>query len=123
MCLIPFQNLSTKESIIDNNIFFPFFFYISSLSNELMIDLLLKKYLNNNLKTLAKIHNLSKEKGYAYYSEIEEYLNRGRNQISTIFSKLEKDNVIQREKDHRPQKIILTSIGKKLIQKIIDIVS
>ena len=85
-----------------------------------MVNILLKKYLNNNLKTLAKIRKLSKEKGYAYYSEIEEYLNRGRNQVSTILFKLEKDNIIRREKYHRPQKIFLTSIGKKLIQTILD---
>lgn len=85
-----------------------------------MINLLLKKYLNNNLKTLAKIHKLSKEKGYAYYSEIEEYLNRGRNQVSTILSKLENDNLISREKNHRPQKIFLTHKGEKLIQTILD---
>ena len=67
-----------------------------------MLNLLMKKYLNNNLKTLAKIHKLTKEKGFAYYSEIEAYLNRGRNQISTILAKLETDNLIHREKDRRP---------------------
>ena len=94
---------------------------MSSLLNELMVNLLLKEYLNNNFKTLAKIHKLSKEKGYAYYSEIEEYLNRGRNQISTILLKLEEDNLIRREKNHRPQKIYLTLAGKELIQVVLSI--
>jgi len=83
-----------------------------------MVNLLLKKYLNNNLKTLAKIHKLSKEKGYAYYSEIEDYLNRGRNQVSTILSKLETDDLIRREKENRPQRIFITSRGRNLIQAI-----
>ena len=93
---------------------------MSSLLNELMVNLLLKEYLNNNFKTLAKIHKLSKEKGYAYYSEIEEYLDRGRNQVSTILSTLEKDDTIRREKDHRHQKIFLTPTGEKLIHTVLN---
>ena len=40
-------------------------------------------------------------------------------QISTILSKLEADNLIRREKIHRPQKIYLTLTGKELIHTII----
>lgn len=85
------------------------------------INFLVKKYINNNLKTLAKIYNLIKERGFAYYSEIEKYLNRGRNQVSSILLKLDTDNLIIREKDHRPQKIYLTPLGKQLMEYIIQI--
>jgi len=87
-----------------------------------MLNLLLKKYLNYNLRTLLKIHRLGKKQGFIYYSEIEEYLNRGRNQVSTILSKLEADNLISREKDHHPQKIKLTNTGKELIKMILYLI-
>ena len=56
------------------------------------ITLLVKKYFNNNLKVLAKIIRLSEQNGFAYYHEIENYLNRERNHVSTILSKLENVN-------------------------------
>ncbi len=78
---------------------------------------ILKKYLNNNLRTLNKINKLCQEKEYAYYHEIEEFLNRGRNQVTTILNKLEADSLITRD-NHRPQKIFMTSTGKQLLEKI-----
>ena len=84
-----------------------------------MISSLVKKYLNNNLKVLVKIQKLSKKNnGYAYYHEIEAYLNRGRNQVSAILTKLENDRTIRREKERRPQKIILTDSGEQLLKTI-----
>lgn len=87
------------------------------------INFLMKKYLTNNLKTLAKIYNLTQVKEFVYYHEIEEYLNRGRNQVSTLLSKLEDDKLIMREKNHRPQKIYLTSLGKQLVESIIQVIT
>jgi len=87
------------------------------------ITLLVKKYFNNNLKALAKIIKLSKQNGFAYYHEIKKYLNRERNQVSTILGKLENDNLITRDKDHRPQKIFPTLAGKELLKKIVDLLS
>ena len=85
-----------------------------------MVSSLVKKYLNNNLRVLAKIQKLSKKNnGYAYYHEIEAYLNRGRNQISSILKKLEIDDLIRREKEKRPQKIFLTSSGEELLKTIL----
>ena len=78
---------------------------------------ILKKYFNNNLKTLTKINKLCQEKEFAYYHEIEAFLNRGKNQITTILNKLERDFLITRDK-HRPQKIFITSTGKELLDKI-----
>lgn len=83
------------------------------------IYFLVKKYLNNNLRTLVRIQKVSQKKGFAYYHEIEQYLNRGRNQISTILKKLENDLLITRVKDHRPQKIDLTLLGKQVIEAIL----
>jgi len=86
-----------------------------------MINSLIKKFINNNLKVLVKIRELCDEKkGFAYYSEIENYLNRGRNQISSILGKLEHDNLITREKIVRPQKISISSTGEKLLKTIVD---
>lgn len=85
------------------------------------INFLVKKYINNNLKVLAKIYKLFQGKGFAFYQEIEEYLNRGRNQVSSILLKLDTDNLIIREKNHRPQKICLTPLGKQLMERIIHI--
>lgn len=80
-----------------------------------MNSFLLRKYFNNGLRTLIQVKNLNERKGVAYYSEIETCLNRGRNQVSTILSKLEFDNLIRREKNIRPQKIFLTPLGEELL--------
>ena len=85
------------------------------------IVLLVKKYLNNNVRVLSKIYKLSKGKETVYYSDIESYLNRGKNQISLILSKLESDNLISRNKENRPQKIVLTSMGENLMEAIYDL--
>jgi len=82
------------------------------------LNFILKKYFNNNLKTLTKINKLCRDKEFAYYHEIEQFLNRERNQVSTILHKLEADNLITRDKRHRPQKIFMTSSGRKLLEKI-----
>ncbi len=74
---------------------------------------------NNNLRTLVKIQKLSHDKGFAHYHEIEHYLNRGRNQISTILKKLENDLLITGDKNHRPQRIFLTLLGKQVIEAIL----
>jgi Mn-dependent DtxR family transcriptional regulator len=79
---------------------------------------LVKKYLNNNLRVLAQIDKLSWKNNSVYYSDIESYLNRGRNQVSAILTKLENDKLIKREKKRRPQKIILTDSGKQLLKTI-----
>ncbi len=86
--------------------------------NKQNIVSIVKKYCNNNLKTLAKISSLTHEHGFAYYRQIEEFLNRGKNQISNILAILEHDNLITRDKSHRPQKIFLTSTGKEVMEKI-----
>ncbi len=83
------------------------------------IVLLVKKYLNNKVRVLNKIYKLSKGNETVYYSDIESYLNRGKNQISLILSKLESYNLISRNKENRPQKIVLTSMGKKLMETIL----
>ena len=49
---------------------------------------------------------------------IENHLNRERNQVSTILGKLERDNLIIRIKEHRPQKIVITELVKALMKKI-----
>jgi len=86
-----------------------------------MINSLVRKFINNNLRVLVKIRELCDEKkGFAYYSEIENYLNRGRNQISSILGKLERDNLIKREKKVRPQKIYISNTGAKLLKTIVD---
>jgi Mn-dependent DtxR family transcriptional regulator len=79
---------------------------------------LVKKYLNNNLRVLAQIDKLSRKNNSVFYSDIETYLNRGRNQVTSILTKLENDNLIKREKEKRPQKINLTSSGKQLLVNI-----
>ena len=84
---------------------------------------LVKKYLNNNLRVLSRIYKLSKGDETVFYSDIESYLNRGKNQISLILSKLESDDLISRNKENRPQKIVLTSMGKKLMEAILNILS
>lgn len=80
-------------------------------------NLILKKYFNNNLKTLTKINKLCQKNEFAYYYEIEAFLNRGRNQVTIILNKLEGDLLITRD-NHRPQKIFITSTGIKLLEKI-----
>ncbi|KKL65733.1 hypothetical protein LCGC14_2152070 [marine sediment metagenome] len=85
-----------------------------------MVNPLVKKYLKNNLRVLAMIYKLSKRNGFTYYSEIETYLNRGRNQVSFILAKLEVDKLIRRERDKRPQKIILTNTGEELLKTILN---
>ena len=65
---------------------------------------LIKKYLNNNLRVLAKIQKLIRKNNSVYYSDIEFYLNRGRNQVSAILAKLEGDNLIKREKKKDPKR-------------------
>jgi len=77
-----------------------------------MTNLIFKKYFNNNLQVLAKVYQLNKEKGFAYYSDIEDFLNRGSNQISAILGKLERDNLIKRERKVRPQKIFIQCAGE-----------
>lgn len=84
-----------------------------------MDSFILRKYFNNGLRTLIRIQYLSKQKGSAYYPEVEQHLNRGRNQVSTILSKLEKDNLVWRKKHKRPQKIFLTPAGEELLQIIL----
>lgn len=84
-----------------------------------MVNSLVKKYLNNNLRVLAKIHKLSKKNSTVFYSEIEGFLNRGRNQVSSILKKLELDELIKRNKKIRPQQIKLTSTGIELIKSIL----
>lgn len=81
-----------------------------------MNSFILRKYYNNGLKALVY---LNRQKGVAYYSDIESFLNRGRNQVSTILSKLENDNLIRREKKQRPQKIFLTPTGEELLQTML----
>ena len=85
-----------------------------------MNNSLFKKYWNNNLRVLAKIQKLSKQNGHALFQEIEVYLNRSKNHISNVLSKLENDNIIRREKNKRPQRIYLTEIGQKLLSEILD---
>jgi Mn-dependent DtxR family transcriptional regulator len=82
------------------------------------LNFILKKYFNNNLKVLTKISKLTQEQNFAYYHQIEKFLNRGRNQISNILAILEKDNLIERDKSHRPQKIFLTRTGRELLERI-----
>lgn len=84
-----------------------------------MINSLIKKFINNNLKALVKIQKLCEKNGFTYYSEVEAYLNRGRNQVSSILGKLEADNLIQRDKKNRPQKIYITKTGEKLLKHIL----
>ncbi|MHA2036856.1 MAG: winged helix DNA-binding protein, partial [Promethearchaeota archaeon] len=74
--------------------------------------------LNSNLKVLAQIDKLITKNNSAYYSDIESYLNRGRNQISAILTKLENDDLIQRIKEKRPQRIMLTESGRELLKTI-----
>ena len=85
-----------------------------------MDNYLLKKYFNNNLRVLAKIQKLSEQNGHALFQEIEVYLNRSKNHISNVLSKLENDNIIRREKKKRPQKIYLTEIGQELLNVILN---
>ncbi len=87
------------------------------------IVLLVKKYLNNNVRVLNRIYKLSKGNETVYYSDIESYLKRGKNQVSLILSKLESDGLISRNKVNRPQKIILTSMGEKVMEAILNILS
>lgn len=86
---------------------------------NIMINSLVKKYINNNLRVLAKIHKMSKQGKETYFSDIESYLNRERNQISNVLTKLEKEDLITREKKKRPQRLIITENGKQLLKAIL----
>lgn len=92
------------------------------------IALLVKKYFNNNLKALAKIIKLSEQNKFTYYYEIERYLNRERNQVSTILSKLEKDNLIaiylaNKKISQKHSSEIMENFGKCTRESIIHLCS
>ena len=85
-----------------------------------MINSLVKKYINNNLRVLAKIDKMSKQGKEIYFSDIESYLNRERNQISNVLKRLENEDLIRREKKKRFQRLIITENGKQLLKTILD---
>ncbi|KKK53427.1 hypothetical protein LCGC14_3094890 [marine sediment metagenome] len=87
---------------------------------NLEIRQLFKKYLNHNIVALHQIYKSCSEKREIFFSEIEKTLNRSKNQVSAVLLKLENDNLITREKDHRPQKIKITTSGDNLIKTILD---
>jgi len=87
---------------------------------NIMANSLVKKYISNNLRVLAKIHKMNKLGEKTYFSDIESYLNREKNQVSNVLGKLEKEDLIKREKKMRPQRLIITESGKLLLKAILD---
>ncbi len=90
---------------------------------------LFKKYINNPLKILSIINRYSSMNEYIFYADALEMFNRLHlnrinpmkpNQFTSILNKLEKDGLIKRDYIHRPLKIFITNLGKRVLKDIVE---